>query len=53
MAKDVYHIIASYDIHDPRRLNKVAKIMKDYGERVLKSVFEGNLTREEFRRLLE
>lgn len=48
MSKDVNHIIASYDIHDPKRLTKVAKIMKDYGERVLKSVFECNLTNESF-----
>ena len=51
MSKDVNHIIASYDIHDPKRLTKVAKIMKDYGERVLKSVFECNLTYDGFQRM--
>jgi len=29
-----------YDICDPRRLYRVAKILKDYGERVQKSKFE-------------
>ena len=48
MAKKVQHILASYDIHDPKRLTKVARIMKDHGERVLKSVFECNLTTEGF-----
>jgi CRISPR-associated protein Cas2 len=42
--KDVNHIIASYDICDARRLQRVAKVMKDFGARVLKSVFECNLT---------
>lgn len=37
------HIVASYDISDPKRLTKVARVMKDFGERVLKSVFECNL----------
>jgi len=42
------HIVASYDISDPKRLAKVARAMKNYGERVLKSVFECNLTKEQF-----
>lgn len=32
--------IVAYDIADPRRLNKVAKLIKDYGVRVQKSIFE-------------
>lgn len=51
MARDIQHIIVSYDIHDPKRLIKVAKIMKDYGERVLKSVFECNMKEETFERM--
>jgi CRISPR-associated protein Cas2 len=51
MAADLLHIVASYDIGDPRRLLKVAKTMKNYGERVLKSVFECNLAREKFEEL--
>ncbi len=34
------HYIVSYDIADPKRLKKVAKIMEDFGMRVLYSVFE-------------
>lgn len=34
------NMIVAYDIADPRRLIRVAKIMKDYGLRVQKSVFE-------------
>ena len=33
-------IIACYDISDNKRLNKIARIMKDYGTRVQYSVFE-------------
>ncbi len=34
------HYLICYDIADEKRLRKVAKIMEDYGERVLYSVFE-------------
>lgn len=51
MAKKIHHIVASYDIHDPRRLQRVAKAMQDYGERVLKSVFECNLTDYQFQKM--
>jgi CRISPR-associated protein Cas2 len=34
------NMIVAYDIADPRRLAKIAKIMKDYGIRVQKSIFE-------------
>ena len=34
------NMIVAYDIAHPRRLIRVAKIMKDYGLRVQKSVFE-------------
>ena len=33
-------MIVAYDIAEPRRLNKVAKVVKDYGVRVQKSIFE-------------
>jgi len=51
MPERVHHVLASYDIHDPKRLVRVSKIMKDYGERVLKSVFEANLTEDQFQRM--
>ncbi|RLB06327.1 MAG: CRISPR-associated endonuclease Cas2 [Deltaproteobacteria bacterium] len=45
------NIIVSYDIHDSKRLQKVGKVMKDYGERVLYSVFECRLSSAEFARM--
>lgn len=51
MPKTIHHILASYDIGDPKRLQRVAKIMKNYGERVLKSVFECHLEDYEFQRM--
>src|SRR4030067_1735817 len=46
MGSNSLHIVASYDISDPKRLAKVARVMKGYGERVLKSVFECNVEAE-------
>jgi CRISPR-associated protein Cas2 len=34
------NMIVAYDIANPKRLAKIAKIMKDYGSRVQKSIFE-------------
>lgn len=34
------HWLVIYDIRDPKRLQRVAKTMTDYGIRVQKSVFE-------------
>jgi CRISPR-associated protein Cas2 len=34
------NMIVAYDIAEPRRLNRVAKVLKDYGIRVQKSIFE-------------
>ncbi|PIE64696.1 MAG: CRISPR-associated endonuclease Cas2 [Desulfobacterales bacterium] len=45
----VYFII--YDIADCKRLNRVAKILKDYGVRIQKSKFETDLSGSDFRRL--
>lgn len=33
-------VLVVYDIANPRRLNRVAKVMKNWGIRVQKSVFE-------------
>ena len=46
-------ILAIYDIADPRRLNRVAKILKDYGQRVQKSKFEINVNHRMFVELQE
>lgn len=35
--------IVAYDIEDNKKRIKIAKILKDYGERVQKSVFECNI----------
>ncbi len=40
-----------YDIRDDHRRLQVAKVLKDYGERVQYSVFEANLSAEELDRL--
>ncbi|HAY22284.1 MAG TPA: CRISPR-associated endonuclease Cas2 [Desulfobacterales bacterium] len=41
----------SYDIRDNRRRLRVAKILKDYGERVQLSVFEADLDEKSLARL--
>ncbi len=45
------HYLVSYDISDPKRLQKVARIMEDFGVRVLYSVFECFLTPIQFETL--
>jgi len=40
--------LVCYDISDERRLSRVAKIMEDYGTRVLYSIFECYITPKEF-----
>lgn len=54
LSKEVYknmlHLVA-YDIREPSRLRKVAKICEDYGLRVEYSVFECDLTEELFMRM--
>jgi len=44
-------IVASYDISNPLRLNRVAKVMKDYGNRVLKSIFECTLDEQRYKEM--
>ena len=44
-------MIVAYDIADPRRLSKVAKIMLDYGVRVQKSIFEVTVNKRIFAEL--
>ncbi|MBL0381884.1 MAG: CRISPR-associated endonuclease Cas2 [Desulfofustis sp. PB-SRB1] len=43
--------LAIYDIADPKRLNRVAKIMKDYGFRVQQSKFEIDVSEHGFAEL--
>lgn len=42
------NMIVAYDIANPRRLSRIAKIMKGYGRRVQKSVFEVELAESRF-----
>ncbi|MGB9591695.1 MAG: CRISPR-associated endonuclease Cas2 [Candidatus Kryptoniota bacterium] len=46
-------ILAVYDITDPRRLNRVAKVLQDYGTRVQKSKFEIEISEKAFVELME
>ena len=41
-------MLVAYDIADPRRLGRVAKVIKDYGVRVQKSIFEVNVKDKRF-----
>lgn len=50
---DEKHIIVSYDISDPHRLAQIGKKMKDYGHRVLMSVFECDLDQKTFLEMRE
>ena len=45
--RNMLHLVA-YDIREPSRLRKVAKVCEDYGLRVEYSVFECDLTEELF-----
>ncbi|NCP04445.1 MAG: CRISPR-associated endonuclease Cas2 [Deltaproteobacteria bacterium] len=38
------NLLVAYDIAHPRRLQRIAKVMQDYGLRVQKSVFEIEIT---------
>jgi CRISPR-associated protein Cas2 len=45
------NMIVAYDIAEPRRLLKVARVMKDYGRRVQKSIFEVEVDEVRFRQM--
>lgn len=47
------YMLAVYDIAEPKRLNKVARILKDYGTRVQQSKFEIDVTEKSFSQLRE
>ncbi len=44
--------LISYDISDPKRLRRVAEVLKSYGRRLHYSVFRCDLSRGEYFRLL-
>jgi CRISPR-associated protein Cas2 len=45
--------LVCYDIADDGRLRKVAKVMKGFGERAQRSVFECHLSEKQFERMLK
>ena len=44
-------VLVAYDIADNRRLQRIAKIMEDYGDRVQYSVFEMDVEQATFREM--
>ena len=45
------NMLITYDIADSRRLQRVAKVMLDYGLRVQRSIFEADISPAQFREL--
>lgn len=46
-------VLILYDIAHPKRLNKVAKVILDYGERVQYSIFEAEVGKRQFKKMKE
>jgi len=47
------NMLITYDIANVRRLQRVAKVMLDYGLRVQRSIFEADVSPAQFRQLRE
>jgi CRISPR-associated protein Cas2 len=45
------NMLITYDIANPKRLYRIAKVMEDYGQRVQYSVFEAELTSRLFKEM--
>jgi CRISPR-associated protein Cas2 len=45
------YLVVSYDIHDDKRLTRIHKTLKNFGERIQYSVFECDLTKEQVLRM--
>jgi len=45
------NMIIAYDIADPQRLTKIAKVMEDFGTRVQKSIFEATVNDHIFKEM--
>jgi CRISPR-associated protein Cas2 len=45
------YFVVSYDIHDDKRRTRIHKVLKNFGERIQFSVFECDLTKEQFLRM--
>lgn len=50
MATASWHLIA-YDVRDPKRLKKTAKVLEGYGERVQFSIFRVRVTKQKLEKL--
>lgn len=48
-----YRYLVIYDIAHPRRLQRVARVLEGFGQRIQKSVFECELTANELQALQE
>jgi CRISPR-associated protein Cas2 len=46
-------VVVCYDIVDDKKRNSVLKVLKDYGRRIQKSVFECDLDRKHLDRMVE
>lgn len=51
MAKSKRWYLLCYDIREPKRLQKVAKLLEGYGHRLQYSIFRCHLTKRELERL--
>jgi CRISPR-associated protein Cas2 len=47
------YVLLSYDISNPKRLNRVASVCKGFGYRVQASVFEAYLTTKQIQQLVK
>lgn len=50
MAASNWHLIA-YDVRDPKRLRKTAKLLEGYGERVQFSIFRIRVTKHKLEKI--
>ena len=50
MAEPKWHMVA-YDVRDPKRLRKVAKLLEGYGSRIQYSIFRVHLTETKLQKL--
>jgi CRISPR-associated endonuclease Cas2 len=51
-ADDKFYIIALFDISEPKKYRALIRIFKSYSLRIQKSVFEAQLTRQQYKEFL-
>lgn len=47
------HYVIAYDVSDDTKRTRLSNLLLDYGERVQKSVFEAEISREELQEILD